>query len=177
MQANLWLMLRCLLWGEFQWRPQEDLFHDEPGCRKCRPRFRLVSTLLEMSAAKQVQKNKHIIIQESSVFWLEQVGEAVPSKKPGFRSYNSPVDTHSIILSRYCFSLMQRYHILIGERRRTRWTRSSTDHLVSILHAAASLKAVLPFDYVDTSGQKLCTLRAHFTHPYWALDTLPNPYY
>ena len=39
-------------------------------------------------------------------------------------------------------------------------------HLVSILHAAASLKAILPFDFVNTSGQKPCTLRANFTHPY-----------
>ena len=41
-------------------------------------------------------------------------------------------------------------------------------HLVSILHAAASLKVVLPFDFVNTSGQKPCTLRAHFTQPYRA---------
>ena len=38
--------------------------------------------------------------------------------------------------------------------------------LVSILHAAASLKAVLPFDFVNTSGQKPSTLHAHFKHPY-----------
>ena len=49
--------------------------------------------------------------------------------------------------------------------------------LVSILHAAASLKAVLPFDFVNTSGQKPSTLHAHFTHPYLSLDTLPNLYY
>ena len=36
---------------------------------------------------------------------------------------------------------------------------------------------ILPFDYVNTSGQKPCTLRAHFTQAYWALDTLPNHYY
>ena len=46
---------------------------------------------------------------------FEQVGEEVPSKKPSFRSYNSPVDTHSIILSRYWFSVMQRHHILMRE--------------------------------------------------------------
>ena len=39
-------------------------------------------------------------------------------------------------------------------------------HLGLILHAAASLKAVLHFDFVNTSGQKPFTLRAHFTHPY-----------
>ena len=49
--------------------------------------------------------------------------------------------------------------------------------LVSMLHAAALLKAVLPFDCINTTGQKPSTLRAHFTHPYWVLDTLPNRYY
>ena len=39
-------------------------------------------------------------------------------------------------------------------------------HLVSILHAMALLKVVLPFYFVNTSGQKPCTLCAHFTHPY-----------
>ena len=32
--------------------------------------------------------------------------------------------------------------------------------------AAASLKAFLPFDFVNTSGQKPSTLRVHFTQPY-----------
>ena len=50
-------------------------------------------------------------------------------------------------------------------------------HLVAILHATALLKAVLPFDFVNTSDQKPCTLCTHFTHPYWALDTLHNYYY
>ena len=54
------------------------------------------------------------------------------------------------------------------------------DHLVWILHAAALLKAVLFFDFVkfvNISDQKPCTLRAHFTQPYWVLETLPNHYY
>ena len=28
MQANSLITLRCLLWGVFQWRPQEDSFHE-----------------------------------------------------------------------------------------------------------------------------------------------------
>ena len=70
----------------------------KPGCRKYRPRFRLVSTLPEMSVAKQVQKNKHML-KSRARFGLEQVGEApeaVPSKKPSFQSYNSPMDTHAL---------------------------------------------------------------------------------
>ena len=31
----------------------------KPGCRKYQPRFRLVSTLLEMFVAKKVKKNKY----------------------------------------------------------------------------------------------------------------------
>ena len=38
--------------------------------------------------------------------------------------------------------------------------------LVSMLHAATSLKAVLPFDSVNTSDQKPSTLRAHFARPH-----------
>ena len=62
-----------------------------------------------------------------------------------------------------------------GEQRHMRWNRSSL--LVSILHAATMLKAVLPFDYVNTFGQKTSIPRAHFIYPYWALDTPSNIYY
>ena len=59
----------------------------------------------------------------------------------------------------------------------TRGQPEAFHHLVSILHAAASLKAVLTFDFVNTSSQKPCTLRTHFTQAYRVLDTLPNHYY
>ena len=59
----------------------------------------------------------------------------------------------------------------------TREVNQKFHRLVPILHATASLKAVLPFEYVNTSGQKPCILRAHFTWAYGALDTLPNHYY
>ena len=49
--------------------------------------------------------------------------------------------------------------------------------LVSTSYAATLLKAVLHFDFVNTFGQKPCTLHAHFTQSYSALDTLPNHYY
>ena len=81
--------------------------------RKYRPRFGLVSVLLEMSAAKQVHSNNHML--KSSALRLEQVGEAVVLMKKRFRSCNSPVDMHSITLNRYWFSLMQRHHILMQE--------------------------------------------------------------
>ena len=38
--------------------------------------------------------------------------------------------------------------------------------LVLILRTVASLKAVLPFNVVNTSDQKPFTLRTHFTRPY-----------
>ena len=97
----------------------------------------------------------------------------IPSKKPSFQSYNFPVDMHSITFSRYWLSVMQHHHILMQELENVvAWGESEVHHLVSIMHAAASLKAVLPFDFVNTSGQKPCTLHTHFTLSYWALDTL-----
>ena len=48
---------------------------------------------------------------------------------------------------------MQPYHILMQELENI-ITQGETEvhHLVLILHAATLLKAVLPFDYVNTSG-------------------------
>ena len=48
---------------------------------------------------------------------------------------------------------MQPYHILMQELENI-ITRGETEvhHLVSILHTIALLKAVLPFDCVNTSG-------------------------
>ena len=57
------------------------------------------------------------------------------------------------------------------------WDEPEIHHLISILYAVALLKAVLPFDFVNSSGQKPCTLRTYFSKPYWVLDTLPNLYY
>ena len=56
----------------------------KPGFRKCRPLFQLVPTLLEMSAVKQVQKNKHMFKSRACFDYIDnsQVGEAVPLKKP-----------------------------------------------------------------------------------------------
>ena len=148
----------------------------KPGCRKYRPHFRLVSTLLEMSVATQVKKNKH----KSSTLRLEQVGAwGGTAKTPSFRSSNSPVaDMHSISLTRYWFIVVQRHHIPMRELENG-VTRGKPEVPSSVWyqHAAASLKAVLHFDCVNTSGQKPCILRAHFTQAYWALDTLPNRYY
>ena len=73
---------------------------------------------------------------------------------------------------------MQHHHILMQELENgDAQGKPDIHHLVLILHAAALLKVVLSFDFVYTSGQKPCTLRTHFTHPYWALDILPNHYY
>ena len=62
---------------------------------------------------------------------------------------------------------LQYHHILVQELENdVSPGEPEIHHLVSILHATALLKAVLPFDYVDTSGQKPSTPCAHFTHPY-----------
>ena len=48
----------------------------------------------------------------TSLYCLSQYFQ---SKKPSFHSYNSPMDTHSIRISKYWFSVMQCQHILIQE--------------------------------------------------------------
>ena len=82
-------------------------------------------------------------VQESSVLWLELVGMAVVSKKPSFQNHNFPVDTHSITVSRYWFSITQRHHILMQQLENgVARGEPEVHHVVSILHTAASLKAV-----------------------------------
>ena len=72
---------------------------------------------------------------------------------------------------------MQCHHILTQELENdVAQGEPEVHHLVLMLHAVALLKAVLPFDFVNTSEQKPSILRAHFTQPYWTLDTLPNNY-
>ena len=61
----------------------------------------------------------------------------------------------------------QKFHILMQELENdVAQGIPEVHHLVSMLHAVALLKAVLPFDFVNTSDQKPSTLRAHFTQPY-----------
>ena len=59
---------------------------------------------------------------------------------------------------------MQRHDILMQERQNgiTRVEIEVPSFGIDIV-CRAWLKAVLPFDFVNTSDQKL---RAHFTHPY-----------
>ena len=149
----------------------EETHLTKADCRKYRPCFWLVSTLLEMSAAKQAQKNKHMFKSWACFDYNKLVWRYCQGRS--FQSCNS-VDTHSITLSRYWFSPTQCHHIPIREIENGITRGPEVHHLVSILHAVASLKAVLPFDFVNTSDQKPSTLCAQ---PYWVLDTLPNHYY
>ena len=58
---------------------------------------------------------------------------------------------------------MQSHHILMQELENgVTWDEPEVQHLVSILHDTALLKAILPFDFVDTSGQKPSTLCGSF---------------
>ena len=99
-------------------------------------------------------------------------------KKPSFQSYNTLMDTSSITISRYW---LLHYNATISWRKNWRIASQKVNQkfrcLVLTSHAATSLKAVLHCDFVNTFGQKLCTLYAHFTQSYSALDTLPNHYY
>ena len=154
-------MLRCLLWGAFQEVKVETRF-TKPGCREYRPRFWLVSMLLEMSVAKQVKKKSTSRVHRTS-WW------GGTAKKPSFRSYNSPVaDTHLISLSRYWFIVIcNACNILMRELENgvTRKMNQNFHRLVSILPCHSLIKGCLTL------------LRTHFTWAYGALDTLPNHYY
>ena len=56
-------------------------------------------------------------------------------------------------IASYWLSIMQPYHILMQELENiVTWGETEVHHLVLILHTTALLKAVLPFDYVNTSG-------------------------
>ena len=62
---------------------------------------------------------------------------------------------------------MQRHHILMQELENdVAQGEPEVHYLVSMLHAVALLKAILPFNFVNTSDQKPSTLRTHFTQPY-----------
>ena len=89
------------------------------------------------------------------------------SKKPSFHNYNSPVDTRLITVSRYWFSITQCHHILMWELENS-VTRGETEvhHLVSDIAWCGLIKGYLTLWFCYTSGQKPCTLRAHFTQPY-----------
>ena len=58
----------------------------------------LLSTGINVSEKvyNEASPEESVRTYESSELRLEKVGEAIPSKKPSFLSYNSPVDTHSI---------------------------------------------------------------------------------
>ena len=116
--------------------------------------------------------------QGSSVLRSEQNKLSVLSEEAKFQelqySYGYMLNNNKQIL----VVTLQCHHILIHELENSVTPGELEVHrLVSILHAAASLKAVLLFDFVSTSGQKPSTLRAHFTQSYSALDILPNHYY
>ena len=117
-------------------------------------------------------------VQESSVLWSERNKLSVLSKEAKFPelqcSCGCALDNNKHILA----IILQCHHILMQEPKNGVVPGEPEVHrLVLILHATASLKAVLPFDLVNTTGQKPSTLHAHFTYPYRTLDTLPNHYY
>ena len=56
-------------------------------------------------------------------------------------------------------------------------TRSQDQRRYRYYIPAASPKARLLFEFVNTSNIKPSNLRAHFIHTYCMLDTLPNHYY
>ena len=125
--------------------------------------------LLGMSAAKQVQKKKHMFKSQAC---FEQVVGTVEEAK--FSECGYALDNNKQIR----VVIIQCHHIQMQEL----WRGIAPDEpevhrLILILHAASLLKAFLHFHFANTSAQKPSTLCAHFTHPYLALDTLLNHCY
>ena len=87
-------------------------------------------------------------------------------KKPSFQlrySYGYALNNNKRIL----VVTLQWRHILMQELEKGVAPGEPKVHrLILILRTVASLKAVLPFNVVNTSDQKPFTLRTHFTRPY-----------
>ena len=106
-------------------------------------------------------------VQELSVLQSEQNKLSVLSEEAKFTelqySCGYMLDNNKQILT----VTLQCHHILMQELENgVAPGEPEVYHLVSLLHTAALLNAVLSFDFVSTSGQMPCTLHAHFTHPY-----------
>ena len=121
------------------------------------------------SEASQEEEEAHV--QGSSAFRLEQVctvwgGTVKEAKFPELQSScGYALDSNKQVLVQ-CYAMPPYPNGRTGEQHCMRWFH----RLVSIFHATVSLKAVLPFDFIDTSGQKPSTLRTHLhitIHTYW----------
>ena len=80
-----------------------------------------------------------------------------------------PRVTYNLTTSRYRFSATQHHYILTRELENSITRGKPEIHLVSILHAMASLKVVLPFDYVNTSGPHYALI-LHISIKCWILS-------
>ena len=173
-------MLWCLLWcrGVFQMKDLEKTQFHELGVAGTIA-FAFDWCQRYWKCLQQSNSRRKASAQESSVLRSEQNKLSVLSEElsQSFQSYNTLMDTCSITISRYW---LLHYNATISWCKNWRIASQKVNQkfhrLVSTLHAATSLKAVLHFDFVNTFGQKPCTLHAHFTQSYSALDTLPNHY-
>ena len=52
------------------------------------------------------------------------------------------------------------------DARTGEWAQGEPESFSIDIASHGLVKAVLPFDFVNTLGQKPCTLCAHFTQPY-----------
>ena len=150
-------------------------------------KFRPMSALLEMSAVKQIQK-KIRMLKSPACF------KFVLSKKPSFQSYKSPVNTCStdnFLVHCYYLLLLRLNPLFIivlapfpkffpwrCSRRHALQPERITRHLQTLSFGIhITYCGLVKLSYPLILLTRLATLHAHFTHPYWALDTLPNHYY
>ena len=90
--------------------------------------------------------------------------EFVDTKDLQVSNYHSPL--WYISINKYWFSDMQCHHALMRELENSVTRPQPKAYLLLILHAVAALKDVLPFNFINTFGQKPSTLHTHNTHPY-----------
>ena len=171
------LMSTLVPWCVSSDTPWEDSISWTGGCRNYWPCF-LTSVNVTGNICSKASTEEKASAQGLNVLWSEQKKLSVLSEEAKFPelqySYGYTLNNNKQIM----VATLQCHFILMQELENA-VTPGELEvyRLVSILHAAASLKAVLPFDFVNTSGQKLSTLRTHFTQSYSALDILPNHYY
>ena len=113
----------------FKWKTLRRFSFTNWGCRNYRPCFRLVSTLLEMSVAKQMQKKKHMFKSRVCFDQNRTICQYCP-KKPSFQLQYSCVCILDNNKQTRCYTTLPPHpDARIGEWRRTRWIRSSSLHI------------------------------------------------
>ena len=170
LQMNSWRTLWCLLWCVFQVKGLEKTKFHKAGLQEVSSSL-LTDINITGNFYRKARPEEEAHVEELSTLGLCTVQADTVRFWSQFPrvTYNSPVNTWLITISRYRFSGTQHHYILTRELENSITRGKPEVHFVSILHAVASLKAVLPFDYVNTSGP-LYVLILHISIKRWILS-------